>query len=62
METTQMYRCTRPDCYSVNTPGFNNLSSRQGYYIEASSKEAARMQMSLQFPNDSRFDIQDWDR
>ena len=36
-----MYRVTRPNVYSPNTPGHTNPSARQGYYVKAKSPEEA---------------------
>lgn len=56
-----MYRVTRPEAYSVNTPGFNDPSARQGHYIKADSKELALAEMSKRFPNEKNFDVQEWE-
>ncbi len=53
------YRCTRPDLYAnPNCPGHNDVTARQGHYVDANSVEDAHREMRRRFPNDSRFDVQ----
>lgn len=55
------YRCTRRTPYGPKTPGFKNLSARQGYYIRAETEQEALTRMREKFPNDAlEFDAQLW--
>lgn len=46
------YRCTRNSPYGYGCPGFKDLASRQGHYINATSEKEAIQIMMKQFPND----------
>lgn len=55
------YRVTRPEVYSQNTPGFKDVSARQGHYTSAVNAEVAaeniRKQLNVE---DELMDVQDW--
>lgn len=46
------YRCTRNEPYRFFTPGYGNIKERQGYYIEAKSREEAIAKMQSKFWKD----------
>ena len=57
------YRCTRNFIYPEDDPdNVEHLSSRQGHYIHAESKEEAWQIMALRYPEETAagFAIQDW--
>lgn len=54
------YRVTRPDVYSQNTPGFKDVSARQGHYITAYNAQDAADRVRKQLGIDELLDIQDW--
>lgn len=58
------YRCSFPDRYSVNTPGFSNPGDRQGYYTNApgpSEAADAIRKENANHPKES-IDVQDWNK
>lgn len=56
------YRCTRRKPYPKGTPGFDDASARQGYYIRATSEKQALYQMAEKFPGEAAigFDVTLW--
>ncbi|MCZ8038697.1 MAG: hypothetical protein ACK48H_12395 [Microcystis sp.] len=58
------YRCTRNSLYSHECLGHDDLTVRQGYYIEAESPEAAWEEMSVRFPEETSegFTVEEWHR
>lgn len=56
------YRCTRKVLYPPNTPGYNDPTQRQGYYLELPSKDAAYLNMEIKFPKEKHigFDVEFW--
>jgi hypothetical protein len=58
------YRCTRNAPYSHDCLGHDDLTVRQGYYIEAENPEAAWEKMSVRFPEEASegFTVQEWQR
>lgn len=46
------YRCTRNEPYKISTPGYNLTTERQGYYIEARSRDEAIAKMQSKFWKD----------
>ncbi len=61
--TQREYRCTRNASYSHDYIGRDDLTARQGYYIQASSAEEAWEKMAIRFPEETSvgFTIQDWE-
>jgi hypothetical protein len=55
------YRCTRKELYTHECLGKDNLSARQGYYIEADTEEEAFQKMAIRFPHESEFTIHEWE-
>ncbi len=57
------YRCTRNKSYAGDCLGRDDLTARQGYYIQAESPEGAWKEMAIQFPDDVTygFTIQEWE-
>ncbi len=58
----QEYRCTRNAPYTHNCIGRDDLTARQGYYIQASSAEEAWERMAIRYPEETSvgFTVQDW--
>jgi len=56
----RQFRCTRPEVYSPGTPGHEDRSARQGHYIFAETPEEAIAIMKRLFPEENRFDLQEW--
>jgi hypothetical protein len=56
------YRCTINKWYEKDTPGYEDLSARQGYYIRAASWADAIAQMAEKFPDEAEegFTAQLW--
>jgi hypothetical protein len=61
--TLREYRCTRNASYSHDCIGRDDLSARQGYYINAHSVESAWEQMATRFPKetDAGFTVEEWE-
>ena len=59
----QEYRCTRNAPYTHNCIGRDDLTARQGYYIQASSAEEAWERMAIRYPEETSigFTVQDWE-
>ncbi|KJH70298.1 hypothetical protein UH38_19285 [Aliterella atlantica CENA595] len=57
------YRCTRNASYSHDCIGHDDLTARQGYYIQASSAEEAWEKMAARFPEETKegFTVQEWE-
>ncbi|MEL4895946.1 hypothetical protein [Crocosphaera sp. Alani8] len=57
------YRCTRNASYTSDCAGRDDLTARQGYYIEAESHEGAWKEMATRFPDDVSygFTVQEWE-
>jgi hypothetical protein len=57
------YRCTRNDPYSHQCIGHDDLTARQGYYIQAHSIEEAWQKMAIRFPEEveAGFTVQEWE-
>ena len=50
------FRCTRTELYNnPHCPGHTNLSSKEGHYINADSKEEALAQMKKDHPDETEF-------
>ncbi|MEP0750069.1 hypothetical protein [Coleofasciculus sp. FACHB-501] len=62
-EKMKEYRCTRNASYSHNCIGHDDVTARQGYYINAESKEEAWEKMAIRFPEESAegFTVQEWE-
>ena len=56
------YRCTRTALYQHDCLGKNDISARQGYYIQAHGIEEAWEQMATRYPEETElgFTIQEW--
>jgi hypothetical protein len=61
--TLREYRCTRNASYSHDCIGRNDLTARQGYYINAHSAEEAWEQMASRFPKETGagFTVEEWE-
>jgi len=61
--TLREYRCTRNAPYSHECIGRDDLSARQGYYINAHSAEEAWEQMASRFPEETEagFTVEEWE-
>jgi len=57
------YRCTRNAPYTHDCLGHDNITARQGYYIEANSPEEAWEKMATRFPGETEegFTVQEWE-
>lgn len=57
------YRCTRNALYSHQCIGHDDLTARQGHYIQANSIEEAWQKMAIKFPKETAagFTVQEWD-
>ncbi len=57
------YRCTRNKSYIGDCPGRNDLTARQGYYIQAESPEGAWKEMATRFPDEVTygFTVEEWE-
>lgn len=57
------YRCTRNGMYQHQCIGRDDLSARQGYYLEAHSAEEAWQKMAVRFPEETTvgFTVQEWE-
>ena len=57
------YRCTRNALYTHDCIGRDDITARQGYYIQASSAEEAWQRMAIRFPEETiaGFTVQDWE-
>lgn len=53
------FRLTRRKPYGENTPGYIDLSARQGHYIRADYWQEAYAKMLEQYPGEV-FDVQYW--
>lgn len=51
---------TRPNAYGPQTPGWDNVRARQGYYLDQPNLAEAHRAMRKQFPDDSHFDGALW--
>ncbi len=62
-QTMQEYRCTRNALYTHDCIGYDDITARQGYYIQASSAEEAWERMAIRFPEETSvgFTVQDWE-
>ncbi|MGH2414602.1 MAG: hypothetical protein ACRDEA_13150 [Microcystaceae cyanobacterium] len=60
---TKEYRCTRNAPYSHDCIGHNDLTARQGYYIQSHSAEEAWEKMAIRFPEEAHegFTVQEWE-
>lgn len=47
------YRCTRNTPYPKGSAGYEDLSTRQGYYVFADNPEQAQQEMTDAFPLDT---------
>jgi hypothetical protein len=58
------FRCTRNAPYTHNCLGHDDITARQGFYIEANDPEEAWQKMALRFPNEVEegFTVQKWER
>lgn len=56
------YRCTRNASYSHDCIGRDDVTARQGYYINANSAEEAWEKMAVRFPEETEagFTTQEW--
>ncbi len=57
------YRCTRNALYSHQCIGHDDLTARQGHYIQANSIEEAWQKMAIRFPEETEagFTVQAWE-
>lgn len=57
------YRCTRNALYAHDCIGHDDITARQGYYIQASSADEAWEKMAIRFPEEvvEGFTVQDWE-
>ncbi|MDL5055396.1 hypothetical protein QQ056_17845 [Oscillatoria laete-virens NRMC-F 0139] len=57
------YRCTRNAAYAHNCLGHNDLTARQGYYINAENAEEAWERMAIRFPEEVKagFTVEEWE-
>lgn len=57
------YRCTRNALYAHNCIGYDDITARQGYYIQAATAEEAWERMAIRFPEETSvgFTVQDWE-
>ena len=57
------YRCTRNALYLHECIGHNDLTARQGYYINANKAEEAWEKMAARFPQETEagFTVQEWE-
>lgn len=39
-------------------PGHNDVTARQGHYVDAANVQDAHREMRRRFPSDSRFDVE----
>ena len=62
-QTMQEYRCTRNALYTHDCIGRDDLTARQGYFIQASSAEEAWERMAIRYPEETSigFTVQDWE-
>jgi hypothetical protein len=58
------YRCTRNALYAHDCIGHDDLTARQGYYIEAENVEDAWQKMAVRFPEEREagFTVEQWER
>jgi thermostable 8-oxoguanine DNA glycosylase len=58
------YRCTRNAPYAHDCIGHDDITARQGYYIEAETTEEALQKMTIRFPEETEagFTVQKWER
>lgn len=58
----QEYRCTRNALYTHDCIGYDDITARQGYYIQAASAEEAWERMAIRYPEETTvgFTVQDW--
>lgn len=58
----KQFRCTRNKPYHPDTQGFSDRSCRQGYYIDADTKEEALQKMAELYPDEFRygFTLDEW--
>ena len=56
------YRCTRNALYSHQCIGRDDLTARQGHYIQANDPEEAWQKMAIRFPEEAEagFTVQEW--
>ena len=57
------YRCTRNALYTHDGIAHDDLSVRQGYYLQAENAEEAWQKMALKFPEETEagFTMQEWE-
>ena len=57
------YRCTRNASYAHDCIGHDDLTARQGYYIQANNAEEAWQKMAIRFPDETvaGFTVQEWE-
>ena len=57
------YRCTRNKSYAGDCTGRDDLTARQGYYIQAESPEGAWKEMATRFPDEVTygFTVDQWE-
>jgi hypothetical protein len=60
-ETMTHYRVTRPEAYSQNTPGFKDVSARQGHYVNAETAREAAREIRKRLEITEPLDVQCWD-
>ncbi len=61
--THEEYRCTRNALYTHDCIGHDDITARQGYYIQANSAEEAWEKMAIRFPEEVKegFTVQEWE-
>jgi hypothetical protein len=57
------YRCTRNALYQHHCIGHDDLTARQGHYLQASCAEEAWEKMAIRFPDETEagFTVQEWE-
>ena len=57
------YRCTRNALYTDDCLGRDDLTARQGYYIQANTAEEAWQKMAIRFPKETEagFTVNKWE-
>ncbi|MDF5726357.1 MAG: hypothetical protein PUP91_39140 [Rhizonema sp. PD37] len=60
---TKEYRCTRNALYTHDCLGHDDITVRQGYYIDADTEEEAWQKMATRFPEEVKdgFTVQQWE-
>lgn len=56
------WRVTRPNKYGTGTPGFSDSSARQGYYVDANTRDEAmeKIRKQQQLREDEKLEVELW--